>query len=128
VDVDELVAAYWLHHRLSTSERRSDRLAADEFSWAWDKVQGAMGVSDDAVGLILRLAQAAPDTEDALDCLGAGPLENLIHARGAEIVDQIDAAARRDARLRKALSAVWYGDDVDQGVVQRLTRFAPPPA
>lgn len=105
-DPDEtLPQAYWRHHQLFTSERRADRLAADDWFWAWQAV--ADRVHDrgtEALPLLVLLADAAPD-DDAVGSLGAGPIEDLV---GDETLDEIEAMASRHPRFRLALRSVWH--------------------
>lgn len=122
-DVDELVSAYWQQYQLSTSDSREDRLRSDQYFWAWQEVDARMDdlAPADAVALLVTLADAAP-SDAALGYLGAGPVEDLFAYRAAEVVDEVDEAARTHARFRVALTAAWY-EKVPPEIVQRLRRF-----
>lgn len=71
--------------------------------------------------LVLELLRTASD--DDLGFYAAGPLEDLVHLRGTELVDEIEAEARRDARFRWALGCIWlsYGELPDD-ILARVVR------
>jgi hypothetical protein len=56
--------------------------------------------------MILELIDRAPDDE-ILGYVAAGPLEDFIKLHAADYIDWIEASARTDARMKKALSGVW---------------------
>jgi len=70
--------------------------------------------------LLARLAQEAPGrcldtvlaamalsaTVEEVALIAAGPLEDVLHRKGAMVIDRIEAEAPANARLRLALSAV----------------------
>ena len=71
------------------------------------------GVQSDQNNLWLFILEVAAQTDntDALERLGAGPLEDLINESGAEFFDRIEEQYRRSPSFRKALSSVWLGAD-----------------
>jgi hypothetical protein len=124
---DRLVGSFWEYSRLSRSDQRADRLAAEKWHWAWDAIQGRMA-SDRraaAVALLVRLADAAPD-DAARRHLGAGPLEELLFERHAEVLDLVDVAARRSRCFREALAGVCLAQNVPPEAAERLGRHATP--
>lgn len=122
--MSELVAAYWRQYQLSTSENRAERELAGQFFWAWEEVQARMDdlSATEAVELLVLLAEAAP-SESALGYLGAGPVEDLLVSRAVDVVDEVDAAARRNEKFRGALTAAWYDEHVPTEIATRLRRF-----
>ncbi len=72
-----LPETYWRGYVLLFRGNRAHRLAAGELDWADDEVREALGDPVKAVGLLVRLADAAPD-EQALAYLGAGAVEDLL--------------------------------------------------
>jgi hypothetical protein len=127
-DDESLVNGYWEYRRLVSSDDRTDRLAAQDAFWAWDAVQDRMCTDSPAaaVGLLVDLADAAPDDEARL-YLGAGSLEDLLHDRHPEVVDLVEEAARRIGSFRMALSGVWLDANVPPDVAYRLGRLLGPP-
>jgi hypothetical protein len=98
-------------------------------SRAWGRIEGYVDRDPErGFALILALADLAPDQE-AVDLLGAGPLEAFVRAFSAAFVDRIDAAARQSAKFRSALSYIRGWDEVAPEVRARLFRhfadFAP---
>lgn len=121
-----VVTAYWNYHASKFSDDRGERSQADRWLWASDEVNAAVqDATPDIVDLLVALAGAAPDNE-ALAYLGAGPLESLIGLHGPQFAEEIDRAARMNESFRTALRCVWYSDDVDPVIVNRLRRFGPP--
>lgn len=132
---EELVGAYWKSWRLRRGNR-DERLSAEHGDhWADDAVDDAVeGGEPASVALLVALAEGAPSQDDA-SLIGAGPLENLLvaHGRrmsqpeGAELLEELDAAARTSPRFRRALRSVHVGDEVPKGVRERLFRFLQAP-
>ena len=117
--------AYWRRYVLMFRGNREQRLAAGELDWADDEVREALGDPVKAVGLLVRLADAAPDAQ-ALSYLGAGPVEDLLVDPSPAIVDEIEQAARRNKHFRYALQCAWFDDQVSPAVRNRLRRFDAP--
>lgn len=74
------------------------------------------------MALLVALADGAP-SEAALGYLGAGPLEDLLVGRAAEVVEYVDDAARTRAQFRAALAGAWYEGEVAPDIADRLRRF-----
>src|SRR3954464_6467246 len=56
----DLVHAYWMQYKLSTSERRADRLASEQYFWAREAANEVAGDgSDGVVELLVELADPA---------------------------------------------------------------------
>jgi hypothetical protein len=110
-----------------TSSKREDRLAADKLWWAWEVVEERMNADTpaEAVGLLVALADAAPD-DPALAYLGAGPVEDLLCGRAVEAVDDVDNAARTNEAFRTALRCAWHDEHVPAEIAERLRRFGEP--
>jgi hypothetical protein len=69
------------------------------------------GASSEEVGpdtawpLILRLVEKGSDA--VLGAVGAGVLEELLDRYSVDVIERIEAQARRDSRFRLCLSHVW---------------------
>lgn len=80
----------------------------DEDFWAWERVISIVswdGDAERARDLMAALVEHAP--EELLGDVGAGPLENLIVHRGAELVEWIEHQAWSEPRFFRALGYVW---------------------
>jgi len=111
--VVELARGYLKYHRTR----------ALEDSWAFDEVLERVGLSsaepEDAWNVVLALVTMADD--ESLGYIGAGPLENLVHQFGTELVDRIEDRARQDPRFRFCLGAVWLSEgDLPPAVQERV--------
>jgi hypothetical protein len=100
-------------------------LAVDPADAAADDALGrailADGPAEAAWEAVLEILRRAPD--DELGFHAAGPLEDVVAYRGAELVGRIEAEARRDPRFREALGRIWLSrgalpDDVLDRVVR----------
>jgi hypothetical protein len=60
----------------------------------------------EAVALVLALLDSAPSPADLVD-VAAGPLEDLLAEHWDEVIDEIEAAARRGGPIRRALTSVY---------------------
>lgn len=130
VDLDDLAARYWEAHGLSQGTRE-DRLRAD--NTPWEEVQEMIWNHDDRiVEVLVQLAESAPSDDDA-GYVGAGPLEELLYENRDrlreptdELLAQVDAAARRSSRFRRALASALL-EDLPAPVVRQLGRFRDTP-
>jgi len=68
---------------------------------------------------ILRLIERAP-SEPLLNCVGAGPLEDLLCAHGDVFIDQVEQLAARDDRFRQCLAYVWGQTRMDADIHRRV--------
>jgi hypothetical protein len=117
----EVVAAYWTHHRLPRG-RRSERLAAAEYDWAWDFVDEAMRGDDDPLSLLDELL-GAPEADPCY--LGAGPVEDLLCREPGRWDQPMAERCARSLRWQEAVVCVWADDHVRRqlpALHQYLTR------
>jgi hypothetical protein len=71
--------------------------------------------------LVLELLHTSPDAD--LELHAAGPLEELVHLRGAELIGEIEAEASRDSRFRWALGCIWLSQgELPDDVLARVVR------
>lgn len=124
---DAVVAGWWEYQRLLRGNRAERTRLEVPLSWpsaAADAVSDSVDAGGDAaLDLVAALIRAAPDSE-GLGLVGAGPLENLVHAHGSALVDGIETLARREPGFAEALAAVWLEHGaVDAPVEQRLARW-----
>jgi hypothetical protein len=110
----ELVAGWWEHARLAQGSRQQrksletgDALFADAGWYGVDERVERGGVQ--ALELVAALLEHAPD-DDGIALVAAGPLEDLLHRHGQELVDEIERWARQDPRFGQALAGVWLAD------------------
>ena len=114
----EVAHAWWSEEPTSDARALSETPAHDYVDELLER--GATG----AVDLLQALVDAAP-SEDALDYLGAGLVEDLVsqYRHGQAVVAEVERHARQDPRFARAVSAVWLGSGVPQEVRRRLARF-----
>ena len=115
------------------SEARRDRFARKWFSeWRPDPpVYGRASELLDqfithkpeaAWDLVLSLVHSAPD-DNALACVGAGPLEDLLCHHGATFIERVETTARNDAHFVRCLAHVWGETRMDPDVHVRVHRI-----
>jgi hypothetical protein len=92
-----------------------------------------------AVREVWQLSRKLPDTclefinevrrqdgsELILASLAAGPLEDVLVHYGPQLVEQVEALARKDVQFRKLLGAVWR-NNIAEDVWVRVQRVAGP--
>ena len=78
-----------------------------ESFWAWEELNRIIEEvgPDTAWPLILRLVEKGSDA--VLGAVGAGVLEELLDRYSVDVIERIEAQARRDSRFRLCLSHVW---------------------
>ena len=101
------LAAQWISEQQTFKKEKENPPAIARVIQLW---------LDDPHSLWPFILEAASQTNDhdALEMLGAGPLEDLIRALGEEYFDRIEEQYRRSASFREALSKVWIGADQKQ--------------
>ncbi|HST59291.1 MAG TPA: hypothetical protein VLK84_11390 [Longimicrobium sp.] len=106
---------------------RDEPIAADEpddrDQAAWDALETAIRDAPAPVAwaLVVMLLRRAPD--DRLGFYAAGPLEELVIHRAAELVGEIEVEARRDERFRWALGCVWVSTEaLPDEILARIVR------
>ena len=74
--------------------------------------------------LILGLIERAPDAE-TLNCVGAGPLEDLLSSHGSAFIDRVEVRSRSDEQFQNCLAYVWAFLSIEPSIYDRLCLVAP---
>jgi hypothetical protein len=92
-----------------------------ETFWAWERVHDFVDNDPElAWRVVMLLAENAP-SDDILEFIAAGPLEDLLRKHGEHFVDRVEEWARRDDRFRECLGGVWLSrGELPADVEQRL--------
>lgn len=111
LETADLVDGWWEYHRLASGtrlQRKALEAGLPEAAVAGrDAVMEAMDAGGPAaLSLVPALLEAAPGDDDVA-LVGAGPLEELLHAHGLSLRPDVEAVARQHERFRRALDAVW---------------------
>lgn len=120
-DREQLLADWWEHHRLGSgnrAERKSLEQGHPASAVAAYAIVSELVESGDVstVQLLADLNDAGPREDDGA-IVGAGPLEDLVHAHGDELIDEIERLARQVPSFRRALASVW----IDDGAISPAT-------
>jgi tetratricopeptide (TPR) repeat protein len=111
---EELVAAY-LGHFVTKD---------DTLFWAFERIQQyVMNNPKKAWELTLRLIAAAPDA-GALGYVAAGPLEDLLYARGELFIDELELLAHSDPKFLSALQMIAGPFTREYDVSNRIVKAA----
>lgn len=78
---------------------------------------------ESAWGLIRRLVARA-DTPVALECVAAGPLEDMLCANGPQFITRVETAAQDDPQFKRALTTVWGFNRMHDDVRARVSAAA----
>ncbi len=81
-------------------------------------------INDDpnaALGTVVVLIREAPN-DHLLNCVGAGPLEDLLCTHGPVVVDRVEELAAHDEKFKKCLRWVWGDSQMDNTTLQRVRR------
>jgi hypothetical protein len=113
--MEELVAGWWEHARLAQGSRQQrksletgDALFANAGRYGIAERVERGGVA--ALELVAALLERAPD-DDGIALAAAGPLEDLLHSHGQDLVDEVERRTRQDARFgRRSLASGWPTD------------------
>jgi len=67
---------------------------------------------------------AAAQTPAALSYVAAGPLEDLLYARGEQLIDKVEHLASVDPKFRRALQSVYNESESPGDVHDRVRKAA----
>jgi hypothetical protein len=123
-DLDALSAAYWRHHQLSQGNRQ-ERLASEEFFWAWDAVSTATWESPEESLEMIDAILHHPDADPVL--VGAGPVEDLL-SDAPHVVEEIARRCRTDALWREAVGHAIIDDPIPESIIPYAMRPHSEPA
>jgi hypothetical protein len=114
-----LIAAYLALREKSGPEH-------EELFWAHEAVDDVVRNSpSEGWALTRELIEAAVD-DPALMYVAAGPLEDLLKKHGEHIIDDVITAARRDAKVRRALAGAWGRSSMNPRVAAEIERILSP--
>lgn len=113
---DEMIAAAWIeymaredpeHGDLKDDRQRRMDAYAETANWASDELmEFEIRDPDRLLQIILSISRQTTDPW-VLCCLGAGPIEGLLHDRGVAVLDALGADIRGNPNLVTALQSVW---------------------
>jgi len=113
----DLVAAYLRYY--ATND--------DSLFWAWERVQEFVRTEPiKAWQLTIQLIAAAPD-ESALGFIAAGPLEDLLYARGEQFIDEVERLASSDPKFLSAIRLIAGPFTKASDVSDRIVKAAGTP-
>jgi hypothetical protein len=122
-DFDKVAVALVAHGRTFADDFEGDAEAARETTdWVSDC---EFEVTEDHPDLLLGLTVAAIDACETLQdaaYVAAGPLENAVVKHGPLLIDKIEALAKRSAKFRYFLSAIWGERNTDPKVWARVCK------
>ena len=107
--------------------QHSDKSSAeyDKHFWAVDDVWQLSRKFPDICLEFINEVRRRDGSELILACLAAGPLEDVLVNYGSQIIEQIEALARKDPQFKKLLGAVWR-NNIAEDVWVRIQRVAGP--
>jgi hypothetical protein len=123
-----MVRGWWQHDRLAAGDRAQRKaLSIGEPADAvagWEAVRDCIDAGGaNAVRVVVELIRTATNDRD-VGAVGAGPLEDLLHEHGDELVDAIETEARRSPPFASALASVWLERHaVTPATEERLSRW-----
>jgi uncharacterized protein DUF6869 len=99
-----------------------DRTGHPSRAWAWERVNDVVSHQPMTGWLVVRNLIARAADEAQLGSVAAGPLEELLAAHSAVLIDRVEAAASSDPRTMQALAGVWKNAiaDDDWERIQRV--------
>jgi hypothetical protein len=113
---------WWTEWHTLTADRDrpvmpSQRTPASDYlgDLAYDRSRGP-----EAVDLVVALSELAATEQDMSD-LGAGDIETLLaHHERVDVLDHVEACARRHPRFAEVLTYMWVRADVGEPMRSRL--------
>lgn len=105
--MDALVSAW-----ISATEKSEGNPGASADDWAIQKVIDLHydGEHVEIWKIILAIVDAT-ESKWVLECVGAGPLEDLLTHHAPEYIERVVREAKSSTKFKTALSAVWLDED-----------------
>ncbi len=92
------------------------RSREEECSWAWQEVTDLVTEHPRrALEVVVALINGAESATE-ISHIAAGPLEDLVHSHGGELVQEVDAASRASKKFQGALGQLWCWSDLPESV------------
>jgi hypothetical protein len=93
-------------------------------NWAVQKVI-EMWLNDEHEQLWATIISITNNTESdwVLECLGAGPLEDLLRTYASNYIDRVAEEVKKSKKFKKALSSVWL-DEEDTTLYKKIYEIA----
>ena len=125
---DDLPAAYFRHmshvgRRVAEAvvEKRRPVIAGDPDSWAGNAIDNLDHLDPEERWLVVGRLVGASTSSGDLGSVGAGPLENLFRAHGAEFVDRLLELVEHDDRWVYAAGTMYeMAAPAAAGVIQQI--------
>ena len=106
-DRERLVQTWIDRHADPALSELSQAKEPDQRFWAWERLDALVREEPEvAWSAILEILQRTR-SEQALDNLAAGPLEDLLAKHGYQFIDRVEAEATRSSLFRHLLAGVW---------------------
>jgi len=87
----------------------------DRLFWAFDTmVELASKNPQECLQVVVTILNETHDDNFILANLAAGPLEDLLVAHGAELIDTIESLSSHNTNFQKLLGGVWKNDIPDE--------------
>ena len=110
----------WIEHLLHSRGKVNEATF-----WAWDRLADLVQTEPEEAWKVIEAIRQATGSDYILECLAAGPLEDLLAEHGDQFIDRVETLARRDQQFRKLLGGVWRNDISDK-VWSRIRAVAGP--
>jgi len=96
----------------------------DANSWAGTTMAGMTFyvTPEQQWGIILELIDKAPDSENVLQTIAAGPLEGYLGESGDSVIGAVESHASSDPKFARVLSGVWR-HGMSDSVWQRVRKI-----
>ena len=116
---EELIAAYIDH--FSKDEIEASQ-SSEEFLSYYDEVDSLTSDDPERLWRITLEMIRRVESDVALACIAAGPLEDLLASQGSLFIERVEIVARQDARFRYALTGVWGNSRFDKDIYARVQK------
>jgi hypothetical protein len=105
-------------------QSRADELAFETHpnEWASDRVSEIVSLGGpSAWELVLEIVRRAPDDEDVLGFIGAGPVESwMSEERVAEVAGELTAELQRSVKLQRVVLTSWHIPPTLERILRQL--------
>jgi hypothetical protein len=109
---DEEIALAWINER-------NVRITTPGVHCGFDALDKICAQNPSRAVRIVQLICSKDSSDQIMQVLAAGPLENLLVKHGRQIIDQVEDAARESPVFRELLEGVWQRE-MDAAVWQRV--------
>lgn len=105
-----LIRDAWISHARSSDQ---------QYFWAWENMDAMVRNSPDDAFQLICMVLDVDQSDQVMESLASGPLEDLCAKHGAKLIQKIEATATASPTFATLLGGIWK-DDIPADIWKRI--------